>query len=54
MEIIRLNNPASMSRLSGNRKPQIRFLGNRHSGGVETAVIFPLECMHTSFDVNTL
>ena len=47
-----MNNPASMSRLSG--------IGNRKSvfeetviPAVETAVIFPLECMHTSFDVNT-
>lgn len=27
-----LNIPASMSLLSGDRKPQIRFYGNRHSG----------------------
>ena len=33
MENLQMNNPTSMSRLSGNRKPQIRFWGNRHSGG---------------------
>ena len=27
-----MNIPASMSLLSGDRKPQIRFYGNRHSG----------------------
>ena len=27
-----LNNPVPVSLLSGGRKPQIRFLGNRHSG----------------------
>ena len=27
-----LNNPVSVSLLSGDRKPQIRFLGNHHSG----------------------
>jgi hypothetical protein len=27
-----VNIPASMSLLSGDRKPQIRFYGNRHSG----------------------
>lgn len=29
---VELNIPASMSLLSGDRKPQIRFYGNRHSG----------------------
>ena len=28
----KMNNPVSMSPLSGDRKPQIRFLGNHHSG----------------------
>lgn len=28
----RLNNPVPVSLLSGDRKPQIRFLGNHHSG----------------------
>ena len=28
-----LNNPGSVSLLSGDRKPQIRFLGNHHSDG---------------------
>ena len=28
----KVNNPASVSLLSGDRKPQIRFLGNHHSG----------------------
>ena len=28
-----MNNPVPVSLLSGDRKPQIRFLGNRHSGG---------------------
>lgn len=27
-----VNNPVSVSLLSDDRKPQIRFLGNRHSG----------------------
>lgn len=27
-----MNNPVPVSLLSGNRKPQIRFLGNHHSG----------------------
>lgn len=27
-----VNNPVSVSLLSGDRKPQIRFLGNHHSG----------------------
>ena len=27
-----LNNPVPVSLLSGDRKPQIRFLGNHHSG----------------------
>ena len=27
-----LNNPVTVSLLSGDRKPQIRFLGNHHSG----------------------
>ena len=27
-----MNNPVSVSLLSGDRKPQIRFLGNHHSG----------------------
>ena len=27
-----MNNPVSVSLLSDDRKPQIRFLGNRHSG----------------------
>lgn len=32
-EILReLNNPVPVSLLSGDRKPQIRFLGNHHSG----------------------
>ena len=30
--VVLLNIPASMSLLSGDRKPQIRFYGNRHSG----------------------
>lgn len=29
---ISLNNPVPVSLLSGDRKPQIRFLGNHHSG----------------------
>ena len=29
---ILLNNPVPVSLLSGDRKPQIRFLGNHHSG----------------------
>lgn len=28
----KVNNPVSVSLLSGDRKPQIRFLGNHHSG----------------------
>ena len=28
----KMNNPVSVSLLSDDRKPQIRFLGNRHSG----------------------
>ena len=28
----RVNNPVPVSLLSGDRKPQIRFLGNHHSG----------------------
>lgn len=28
----RMNNPVPVSLLSGDRKPQIRFLGNHHSG----------------------
>lgn len=28
----KLNNPVPVSLLSGDRKPQIRFLGNHHSG----------------------
>ena len=31
-KIIRMNNPVSVSLLSGDRKPQICFLGNHHSG----------------------
>ena len=31
-DIPRLNNPVPVSLLSGDRKPQIRFLGNHHSG----------------------
>ena len=31
-ESIKLNNPVPVSLLSGDRKPQIRFLGNHHSG----------------------
>lgn len=31
-ELDRLNNPVPVSLLSGDRKPQIRFLGNHHSG----------------------
>ena len=31
-QIINMNNPVSVSLLSGDRKPQIRFLGNHHSG----------------------
>ena len=27
-----VNNPVPVSLLSGGRKPQIRFLGNHHSG----------------------
>lgn len=27
-----VNNPVPVSLLSGDRKPQIRFLGNHHSG----------------------
>lgn len=27
-----MNNPVPVSLLSGDRKPQIRFLGNHHSG----------------------
>ena len=30
--LIFMNNPVSVSLLSDDRKPQIRFLGNRHSG----------------------
>ena len=30
MELV--NNPVPVSLLSGDRKPQIRFLGNHHSG----------------------
>ena len=30
--VVLLNIPASMSLLSGDRKPQLRFYGNRHSG----------------------
>ena len=29
---VELNNPVPVSLLSGDRKPQIRFLGNHHSG----------------------
>lgn len=29
---IPVNNPVPVSLLSGDRKPQIRFLGNHHSG----------------------
>ena len=29
---LELNNPVPVSLLSGDRKPQIRFLGNHHSG----------------------
>ena len=29
---IYMNNPVPVSLLSGDRKPQIRFLGNHHSG----------------------
>lgn len=32
MAFICLNNPVPVSLLSGDRKPQIRFLGNHHSG----------------------
>lgn len=47
-----LNNTASLSRLSGNRKPQIRFWGNRHSdGGNRCHISFRM--YDTSFDVNT-
>ena len=28
----KVNNPVPVSLLSGDRKPQIRFLGNHHSG----------------------
>lgn len=28
----KMNNPVPVSLLSGDRKPQIRFLGNHHSG----------------------
>ena len=31
-QLVVVNNPASVSLLSGDRKPQIRFLGNHHSG----------------------
>ncbi|MDC0700080.1 hypothetical protein, partial [Blautia wexlerae] len=31
-ETVLLNNPVPVSLLSGDRKPQIRFLGNHHSG----------------------
>lgn len=30
--ICNMNNPVPVSLLSGDRKPQIRFLGNHHSG----------------------
>ena len=30
--LTKLNNPVPVSLLSGDRKPQIRFLGNHHSG----------------------
>lgn len=30
--VFELNNPVPVSLLSGDRKPQIRFLGNHHSG----------------------
>ena len=30
--ILLVNNPVPVSLLSGDRKPQIRFLGNHHSG----------------------
>ena len=30
--VLILNNPVPVSLLSGDRKPQIRFLGNHHSG----------------------
>ena len=29
---VSMNNPVPVSLLSGDRKPQIRFLGNHHSG----------------------
>ena len=29
---LKMNNPVPVSLLSGDRKPQIRFLGNHHSG----------------------
>ena len=29
---VEVNNPVPVSLLSGDRKPQIRFLGNHHSG----------------------
>ena len=32
VEIEFMNNPVPVSLLSGDRKPQIRFLGNHHSG----------------------
>ena len=32
MAIGLVNNPVPVSLLSGDRKPQIRFLGNHHSG----------------------
>lgn len=31
-DFIYVNNPVPVSLLSGDRKPQIRFLGNHHSG----------------------
>lgn len=31
-KVVQLNNPVPVSLLSGDRKPQIRFLGNHHSG----------------------
>ena len=30
--MLQMNNPVPVSLLSGDRKPQIRFLGNHHSG----------------------
>ena len=32
LQTVEMNNPVPVSLLSGDRKPQIRFLGNHHSG----------------------